>query len=66
MITMRSFAFLTAIFFPLFLVDGIQAAVPLTGAMQYAVVVLAAALLMSCAVCIDNQIQRRSGTRADR
>jgi hypothetical protein len=60
MTTMRTFAFLTAILLPLFLVDAIQAAIPLAGAMKYAAVVLAAALLMSSAVWIDNQIQRPS------
>jgi len=39
---------------------SMQATIPLTGAPKYAAVVLAAALLMSGAVWIDNQIQRRS------
>jgi hypothetical protein len=60
MIAMRSFAFLTAILLPLFLIDGITAAIPLTGAPKYAVVILAAALLGAGAVWIDNQIRRRS------
>jgi hypothetical protein len=60
MIAMRTFAFLTAILLPLFLVDSIQAAIPLTGSPKYAAAVLVAALLMSGAVWIDSQIQRRS------
>ena len=60
MTAMRTFAFLTAILLPLFLVDEFQAAISLAGAPKYAAVALVAALLMSGAVWMDNRIQLRS------
>lgn len=56
---LRSFSFGTAILLPLFLIDSVEAALPLAGFPKYAAVVAAGALIMSAAVWLDRKLEER-------
>lgn len=56
---MRWIAFTTAVSLPLFLIDLIEALLPIEGALKYAVTIAIAALLMASAVGADNWLQRQ-------